>query len=176
MDADEKFDGVKDAATDISRTASRRDMATQMSPESSNPASPERKLSFSPSSSVLPIVELQSANSSKLEIRDVQVDERVTMTRWSKKHRSRIPGKCSENVDGWKKKVVEARSSAWEVSETTKSISKYVHFNVVLFMSYVFCLVRNSITQDWALGILSISMLKIRNGKIPVIRQNLIHE
>ncbi|CBI19509.3 hypothetical protein AAG906_030555 [Vitis piasezkii] len=122
---DEKFDGVKDAATDISRTVSRRDIATQMSPEGSIFSSPERKPSFSPSSpTVLPIVELQSVNSSKLEIRDVQVDERVTMTRWSKKHRGRIPGKGSENVDGWKKKAVEAHSSAWEVSETAKSISK----------------------------------------------------
>lgn len=167
MDADEKFDGVKDAATDISRTVSRRDMATQMSPESSNPASPERRPSFSPSSSVLQIVELQSVNSSKLEIRDVQVDERVTMTRWSKKHRSRIPGKCSENIDGWKKKVVEARSSAWEVSETAKSISKYVDLDVVLFMSPVVCSDRNDIIQDLAVGILSISMLNIINGKIP---------
>lgn len=123
---DEKFDGVKDAATDISRTVSRRDIATQMSPEGSIFSSPERKPSFSPSSpTVLPIVELQSVNSSKLEIRDVQVDERVTMTRWSKKHRGRIPGKGSENVDGWKKKAVEAHSSAWEVSETAKSISKF---------------------------------------------------
>lgn len=173
LDADEKFDGVKDAATDISRTVSRRDIATQMSPEGSIFSSPERKPSFSPSSpTVLPIVELQSVNSSKLEIRDVQVDERVTMTRWSKKHRGRIPGKGSENVDGWKKKAVEAHSSAWEVSETAKSISKYVHLTVVLFMSPVFCYDRKNIMQDsfevtGAFGILSIRMLKIRNSKIP---------
>lgn len=101
-------------------------MATQMSPEGSIASSPKRKPSFSPSSpSILPIGELQSVNSSRLEIRDVQVDERVTMTRWSKKHRGRIPGKVSENVEsGWKKKAAEACSSAWEVSETAKSISK----------------------------------------------------
>lgn len=46
LDADEKFDGVKDAATDISRTVSRRDIATQMSPEGSIFSSPERKPSF----------------------------------------------------------------------------------------------------------------------------------
>ncbi|KAI8015735.1 Remorin 4.1 [Camellia lanceoleosa] len=121
---DEKFDSDKDAATNISRDVSRRDMATQMSPEGSPYSSP-RRLSFSPSTpSVLPIVELESPKTSKLEVRDVQVDERVTVTRWSKKHRARFPGRGSENVDDWKKKAVEVRSSAWEVSEAAKSISK----------------------------------------------------
>ncbi|KAL7245207.1 hypothetical protein ACSBR2_000517 [Camellia fascicularis] len=126
---DEKFDSDKDAATNISRDVSRRDMATQMSPEGSPYSSPRRssprRLSFSPSTpSVLPIVELESPKTSKLEVRDVQVDERVTVTRWSKKHRARFPGRGSENVDDWKKRAVEVRSSAWEVSEAAKSISK----------------------------------------------------
>uniref|UniRef100_A0A5B6Z911 Remorin C-terminal domain-containing protein n=1 Tax=Davidia involucrata TaxID=16924 RepID=A0A5B6Z911_DAVIN len=122
---DEELDGVKDAATHISRAVSRRDMATQMSPEGSPHSSPKRRPSLSLStSSALPIVELPSVHSSKLEVRDVQVDERVTVTRWSKKHKARFTGKGSENVDDWKKKAAEARSSAWEVSETAKSISK----------------------------------------------------
>ncbi|KAA8528529.1 hypothetical protein F0562_035884 [Nyssa sinensis] len=122
---DEKLEGVKDAATDISCAVSRRDMATQMSPEGSPHPSPQRRPSLSPSTpSALSIVELQSVHSSKLEVRDVQVDERVTVTRWSKKHRAQFPGKGSENVDKCKKKAVEARPSAWEVSETAKSISK----------------------------------------------------
>ncbi|XP_059636578.1 uncharacterized protein LOC132278728 isoform X2 [Cornus florida] len=113
-------------ATDISRDVSRRDMATQMSPEGSLHSSSQRNLSFSPSTpSVLPIVELQSVHSPKSEVRDVQVDERVTVTRWSKKQRARFPGKGSENIDAWKRKAVGARSSAWEVSETTNSISKF---------------------------------------------------
>ncbi|KAK9269827.1 hypothetical protein L1049_025400 [Liquidambar formosana] len=118
---DEKLDDVKDAATNISRAVSRRDMATQMSPEGSTHSSPNRRPS---ASSALPIVELQSDNSSKSDVRDVQVDERVTVTRWSRKHRTRTTGKGSENVDDWTKKAVEARCSAWEVSETAKSISK----------------------------------------------------
>ncbi|XP_065634227.1 uncharacterized protein LOC112003292 isoform X2 [Quercus suber] len=118
---DEKNDGVKDAGTDISRGVSRRDMATQMSPEGSSHSSPERRLSFSASNpSALPIVELQSVPSSKLEVRDVQVDERVTMTRWSKKHKARFPGKGSDNVDNWKKKDLDAQSSDWDI----KTISK----------------------------------------------------
>ncbi|KDP38327.1 hypothetical protein JCGZ_04252 [Jatropha curcas] len=122
---DEKLDGVKDAATDISSAVSRRDMATQMSPEGSNHSSPSRRLSFSASTpSALPIVELQNIHSNKSEVRDVQMDERVTVTRWSKKHRTRNQGKSSEIVDDWRKKAVDARSSAWDVSEAAKSISK----------------------------------------------------
>lgn len=121
---DERVDDVKDAATSVSRAVSRRDMATQMSPEGSCHSSPRRS-SFSPSTpSILPIVEVQSFSSSKPEVRDVQIDERVTVTRWSQKYRGRSPGKGSEDVEKWKLKAVEPRSSAWEVSETSKSLSK----------------------------------------------------
>ncbi|KAJ6685890.1 hypothetical protein OIU79_015825 [Salix purpurea] len=122
---DEKLDGVKDAATDISRAVSKRDMATQMSPEGSNHSSPTRQPSFSASTpSTLPIVELQSVNSYKSEVRDVQVDERVTVTRWSKKHRARNHRKSSEIIDDWRKKAADTLSSGWDVSEAGKSISK----------------------------------------------------
>ncbi|PSR99778.1 Remorin, C-terminal protein [Actinidia chinensis var. chinensis] len=122
---DKELDGDKDAASNISRAVSRRDMATQMSPDGSPHSSPGRRPSLSPSTpSVLPIVEFKSVQSSKFEVRDVQVDERVTVTRWSKKHRAQFSGKGSENVNNWKKKALEVRSSVWEVSEAAKSISK----------------------------------------------------
>uniref|UniRef100_A0A2P2JG16 Remorin C-terminal domain-containing protein n=2 Tax=Rhizophora mucronata TaxID=61149 RepID=A0A2P2JG16_RHIMU len=122
---DEKHEGVKDAATDISHTVSRRDMATQMSPEGSNHSSPCRRPSFSASTlSALPIVEVRSIYPSKSEERDVQVDERVTLTRWSKRHRPRNSGKTSDIVDDWRKKALDVRSSARDISETAKSISK----------------------------------------------------
>ncbi|KAJ4841537.1 hypothetical protein Tsubulata_001741 [Turnera subulata] len=121
---DEKTDGLKDAATDISRAVSRRDMATQMSPEGSIHSSPPSgRASFSACTpSALPIVEVQSVHSSKSEVRDVPVDEKVTVTRWSKKCRARNHGKSSEIVDDWRKKAVDARP--WDVSEAAKSISK----------------------------------------------------
>ncbi|XP_057533108.1 uncharacterized protein LOC130810999 [Amaranthus tricolor] len=121
---DERVDDVKDAATTVSRTVSRRDMATQMSPEGSCHSSPRRSYFSQSNPSNLQIMEVQSVGSSKPEIRDVQVDERVTVTRWSKKYRGRNPSKVSEDVDEWKLKAVEPRSSAWEVSETVKSLSK----------------------------------------------------
>ncbi|KAE8665211.1 hypothetical protein F3Y22_tig00112647pilonHSYRG00052 [Hibiscus syriacus] len=124
QDADENLDAVKDAATDISRTVSRRDMATQMSPQGSTHSSPKESPSVSPSnSSSLPII-LQSIHSSKPEVRDVQVDERVTMARWSKKQRARKTAKSSEIVDDWRKRAVDSRTSIWDMTETAKNISK----------------------------------------------------
>lgn len=106
-------------------------MATQMSPESSPCSSLSMRASFSVSPSpALPINDLQSP-SSHMDIRDVQIDERVTMTRWSNKHRALFIGRGSETPSNWKKKERSAQSSAWDVSETAKSASKYVYFAFV---------------------------------------------
>ena len=100
-------------------------MATQMSPEGSPSSSPTMRASFSASiPSAPPITELQSVSSSKIDIRDVQVDERVTVTRWSKKHRALFSGRGSDKVDSWKKK--ERNSRSWDISEPEKTLSKYV--------------------------------------------------
>ncbi|KAK4352099.1 hypothetical protein RND71_027617 [Anisodus tanguticus] len=121
---DESGDDIQDAANGVSRVISRRDMATQMSPEASPSSSPIRQSSFSPSTpSILPLVELQSVPPSKAEMRDVPIDERVTVTRWSKKQKVRIPGRSME-LDDWKRKAMEIRSSGWDVSGTSTSISK----------------------------------------------------
>ncbi|KAF8405013.1 hypothetical protein HHK36_009909 [Tetracentron sinense] len=122
---DEKLDGTKDAETMVSHV-SRRNMATQMSPEGSTDTSRKGRPSFSPSPpSLLPIVELQSGYHAYLEVKDVPVDKRVTATRWSKKKRARVPEKGLVNIEDWKKKAAEARDSAWEVAETAKCISKF---------------------------------------------------
>ncbi|XP_044474494.1 uncharacterized protein LOC123202604 [Mangifera indica] len=120
---EENIDEIKDAATDISSTISRRDMATQMSPDGSTHSSPESQ-PFTSATTALPMLEIQSVHSSKSAVRDVQVDERVTVTRWSKKNRAQIPGKTSEIVDDWRKKSVDAQISAWGITESAKSISK----------------------------------------------------
>ncbi|KAL3840406.1 hypothetical protein ACJIZ3_024997 [Penstemon smallii] len=106
---DEKYDGTEDASNNISRDVSRRDMATQMSPESSINSSPRRRSSFTLSTpSILPIVESQNMHSARSEIRDVPIDERVTVTRWSKKNKSKNPG--TGNVDDCKIKAVSIGS------------------------------------------------------------------
>ncbi|CAL9748418.1 unnamed protein product [Musa acuminata subsp. burmannicoides] len=121
---DEKFEGTRETASTVSASVLRKDMATQMSPEGSTPSSPKQ----GPSSlcpDLVPCIEELESHFSKLEVRDVQVDDRVTVTRWSKKHIARGSGRCSASIIEWKKKTVEANTSAWEIAETTKSISKY---------------------------------------------------
>ncbi|KAK1280150.1 hypothetical protein QJS04_geneDACA020688 [Acorus gramineus] len=112
---DERVECTKDASTMISPPILRKDVSTQMSPEGSSQSSPkDRPHISSPSPSTdLQIADLQS-HLSKLEVRDVQVDDRVTVTRWTKKQ---------INID-WKRKTSEVRASAWEVAETAKCISK----------------------------------------------------
>ncbi|XP_008777597.2 uncharacterized protein LOC103697505 isoform X2 [Phoenix dactylifera] len=122
---DEKFESTGEAATMISPVVLRKDVATQMSPEGSTPSSPKERPFFSPSpQSAHPIQELES-HFSKLEVRDVQVDDRVTVTRWSKKHIARGSDRRSTNIIEWKKKTVETKASSWEVADTAKSMSKY---------------------------------------------------
>ncbi|XP_020206112.1 uncharacterized protein LOC109791252 [Cajanus cajan] len=121
----EKFDGLKDAGTNVSPAVSRRDMATQMSPEGSSCSSPNLRPSFSASTPpALSITEFKSLPFSKMDIRDVPVDERVTMTRWSKKHRALFSGRASENVNSWKIKETSSRSSSWDISERSKTVSE----------------------------------------------------
>ncbi|CAH1442732.1 unnamed protein product [Lactuca virosa] len=104
---DDKTSGLMDVSTnDISR----RDMATQMSPESSTYSS--KRNSSSISNSILAVEDSQHVRSSKADIRDVQVDGKVTLTRWSKKSKTRIPGRWSD--------ILDARSADWEASEMTK--------------------------------------------------------
>ncbi|KAI3761157.1 hypothetical protein L1987_51566 [Smallanthus sonchifolius] len=116
---------VTDAATNISPDVSRRDMATQMSPDGSPYSSPRRinSTSTSLSTSILPVEETRA---SKTEVRDVQVDDQVSLSRLSMKTRTQVPGRrsASEMVDDWKRKALEVRSADWDVSEMTKSLSK----------------------------------------------------
>ncbi|KAJ4967586.1 hypothetical protein NE237_019435 [Protea cynaroides] len=121
-----KPDCTKDAATMISCVVSRRDVATQMSPESSTHSSPKGRPSFSPSPLplLLPTVELPSRHSSKSEVRDVQVDEPVTVTRLSRKHSTLLPEKGPMDAEDWRKKAAEAQVSAWEVTDMVKCMSK----------------------------------------------------
>eukprot|EP00268_Persea_americana_P045075 TRINITY_DN4575_c0_g1_i5.p1 TRINITY_DN4575_c0_g1~~TRINITY_DN4575_c0_g1_i5.p1 ORF type:complete len:547 (-),score=124.10 TRINITY_DN4575_c0_g1_i5:608-2248(-) len=116
----DKKDGTKGAATKFSLAISRRDIGTQMSPVRSPNLSPKA----ASGSSVLPIAELQSNHPSKLDVKDVQVDDHVTVSKRSKKIGAQGLDKCSTNDRERKKKVAEPRASDWEVAETEKCISK----------------------------------------------------
>ncbi|XP_020870344.1 uncharacterized protein LOC9327382 isoform X1 [Arabidopsis lyrata subsp. lyrata] len=129
---DDIHESIKDAATDP-QAVSRRDMATQMSPEGSIRFSPDRQCSFSPSSpSALPISELLNAHSNRAEVKDLKVDEKVTVTRWSKKHRGlyhgngskmrdHLHGKARDPQDFTCAKTKEARIISWENLQKAKA-------------------------------------------------------
>ncbi|XP_040383035.1 uncharacterized protein LOC102719792 isoform X1 [Oryza brachyantha] len=119
---DEQREITTDLTTSSKPAILRKDVATQTSPERSRSSSPSGRPSFSRSLSAQQVKELESCFS-KLEIRDVQMDDRVTLTRWSKKHVTR-GSENSTNIIEWKKRTVESKSSAWEVTETAKCISK----------------------------------------------------
>ncbi|RWW68516.1 hypothetical protein BHE74_00023958 [Ensete ventricosum] len=110
-------------SSQVSTSILRKDVATQMSPEGSTPSSPKEG-PFSPSPASVPLIEEVKSHFSKIEIRDVEVDDRVTMTRWSKKHIARDSDRHPTSIIEWKKKTVEANTDAWVVAETTRSISK----------------------------------------------------
>ncbi|KAK9100700.1 hypothetical protein Scep_024130 [Stephania cephalantha] len=110
----------------VSRDASRRDMATQMSPEGSAHSSPSRRPSFIASPpSVLPIVELKGHRPPKMEVRDVQVDGKLHLSSsWSKKYGVRWAENGFGSVGEWKNRSAENEAAAWEVSDGTKNISR----------------------------------------------------
>ncbi|CAH2035499.1 unnamed protein product, partial [Thlaspi arvense] len=120
---DNIHESIKDAANDA-RAVSRRDMATQMSPEGSIRLSPERQCSFSASSpSSLTIVELLNARSNRAEVKKLQVDEKVTVTRWSKRHRALYHGDSSNMRDHLHGQDRDNQGLTWEKTEEARIIS-----------------------------------------------------
>ncbi|XP_037441790.1 uncharacterized protein LOC119310026 isoform X1 [Triticum dicoccoides] len=114
---DEEAEFVEDSAPIITPITSRKDTATQTSPDLSRSSSPSARPSFVRSFSMQQAKERESCFSD-LEIRDVQMDERVSLTRWSKKHVTQGSNKNSTNMLEWNKKTVDSKSSSWESSET----------------------------------------------------------
>ncbi|KAK1436588.1 hypothetical protein QVD17_02370 [Tagetes erecta] len=113
---DDKIGGSTNAATNISHELSRRDMATQMSPDSSPSSSPRKTTTA---------VDLQHIRSSKSDIRDVQVDDQVTLTPYAKKSRGQIPGRGSNIVDDWKNEGPEMRKSLSKVQREEAKITAW---------------------------------------------------
>ncbi|KAI3808574.1 hypothetical protein L1987_24528 [Smallanthus sonchifolius] len=120
---DEKIDG-----NNVSCVVLRRDMATQMSPESS----PKGRVLLSTSP---PPVEPNSHYSARVEVRDVQVDKRITMTKQPKRHKKRREKNESTEIKDlaltWnpsegaselsKIQKEEARITAWENLQNAKA-------------------------------------------------------
>lgn len=115
----------------VSHVASRRDMATQMSPESSTNSSPRGKFSFSPSTHS--VAELQNDHPAKLEVREVQVDKGSTTICWSKRHGSRRIKKGLPGVEEFYQNVAGTCAPSLDLSEVAASISKYAMFIFFIF-------------------------------------------
>lgn len=107
----------------ISSPIIKKDVATQMSPEDSISSSPKARHSCSslPSGHLL-----KEANNHmpKPEIRDVQVDDQVTVTRWSKRHVTRGSDKRSTNIIEWRKKTIDTRAPSFDEKERESCMSK----------------------------------------------------
>ncbi|KAL3525688.1 hypothetical protein ACH5RR_014060 [Cinchona calisaya] len=113
---DDKLGGSKEAERSVSRVISRRDMATQMSPEGSTHSSPKGRSSFSAFPLPIPAADEQHDYSAKVEVRDVQVDNGATVTSQSKKlGRRKLRKKSSDFKD---------LSLQWDVSGAAKGSSK----------------------------------------------------
>ncbi|CAH9131902.1 unnamed protein product [Cuscuta epithymum] len=126
-DFQDESDSNKVVDTNISRIASKDmgHMVTQMIPKGRHSLSPKR-CSSPPTtrSSILPITEVQSFHSPKEDIRNV-LDEHVTLTRWRKKHRIRIPGASVDIFDYWKSNAaIGLHSDGWDISKTANSLSQ----------------------------------------------------
>ncbi|KAJ8770672.1 hypothetical protein K2173_021319 [Erythroxylum novogranatense] len=118
---DEKLDDVNNEQSLITRDISRRDMATQMSPEGTNHSSTTG--SSSPPTNP-PELESQKDNTSKMEVREVRVDKRSTMiNRWSKRP-SCISNKGSAGLKDYKENYRQARKSSWDISDAASDFSK----------------------------------------------------
>ncbi|XP_076914321.1 uncharacterized protein LOC143573283 isoform X2 [Bidens hawaiensis] len=104
----------------IAQDASRRDMATQMSPESSPTSSPTKP----PSSSIL-TVDLQHVRSSKSDIRDVQVDDQITLTPYRRSKSNVEVDRKNKGLDMResfsKVQREEAKIIAWENLQKAKA-------------------------------------------------------
>lgn len=106
--SDENHGGSKESEIMVTGAASRRDMATQMS---SAGGSPEERLSPD-----RPTLNLSCNFSSKVEIRDVQVDRGATVTRQPKEDRVRSTQKASPET--------EESAVPWDLAEASKNMSR----------------------------------------------------
>ncbi|KAF3324089.1 Remorin, C-terminal region [Carex littledalei] len=107
----------------------RKDVATQTSPCESTNSSPKATplfISSSKSTMANQIEEELESHFTELQIENsFQADNRVTLTRWSKKHVVQGPDKCLTNIIEWKRRTVEAKASPWQVTKNANCISKF---------------------------------------------------
>lgn len=121
---DDGLQGPQGETPVISSPIIKKDVATQMSPDDSIIlSSPIARHSCSSLPSGRAIREPNN-HTPKVEVRDVEVDDQVTVTRWSKRHITRGSDKRSTNIVEWRKKTTEARAPSFDEKERETCISK----------------------------------------------------
>ncbi|OAY35408.1 uncharacterized protein LOC110628079 isoform X2 [Manihot esculenta] len=119
---DEKLDNINDAENEIARVISRRDMATQMSPEGSVSLSPIGRSSSPPS--VPPLQQSENEHPAKLEIREVQVDKKATLISRPAKRGSCTSKKGWPGVQDAYQNATDAHVSSWDVPDASSDFPK----------------------------------------------------
>ncbi|CAN1324669.1 Remorin 4.1 [Linum perenne] len=116
---DERVEDMIDEENAVTRVISRRDMATQMSPDNVSSHS-------SPARSSLAVMSSEcSQHLPKMEIREVQVDKKVTMTSCSMKcSSSMIKTILPRSEDFHQNAIVDTNSSSWEIAEAVSDFSR----------------------------------------------------
>ncbi|KAM0903820.1 hypothetical protein ACQ4PT_018423 [Festuca glaucescens] len=121
---DDSLQGAQGETPLISSPIIKKDVATQMSPDDSIiSSSPKARHSCSSLPSGHAIREPNN-HTPKVEVRDVEVDDQVTVTRWSKRHITRGSDKRSTNIVEWRKKATEPRAPSFDEKERESCISK----------------------------------------------------
>ncbi|KAJ9540809.1 hypothetical protein OSB04_027315 [Centaurea solstitialis] len=112
------FQDEKNDENGVSRVISRRDMATQMSPvdSSGSLASPNRR---PPPSASPPSMPSPTHRSARVDVRDVEVDKGITITKQRKKHHRRT----EKNTTPME---IKNLNLTWKPSEGATELSKYV--------------------------------------------------
>lgn len=94
---------IKNGSSPILPVVSKKNAATQTSSDSSVLSSPNERPTNSSTSSIVREA-LPQSQSLEYEIRDVHVNDHVTLTSWPKKHAKKELCKYSTNIRKWKKK------------------------------------------------------------------------
>lgn len=105
-----------------------------MSPKDCVHSSTVGRSSFASSPpALLSIMEQYSDHSGKLEVKDVEVDKRATMIRWSRKRGIRISKKGQADVDNidFNDNALGVSALSLDVSEAAMDNSKYAYFDLL---------------------------------------------
>ncbi|KAM5576555.1 hypothetical protein ABKV19_007419 [Rosa sericea] len=124
----EKFDDDSSEEPMVARAVSQRDMGTQISQNTEGclqPSPTRRRSSFAPSSPTLvSIVEQQREHFARLEVREVQVDNRVTVVKGSRGGGAESTKKSPPDVNDFGNIAFQDQTPSFNIAEAAMNISR----------------------------------------------------